>query len=67
MAENLSSRGLLNSGFAGTYADANTSARGNDVNKALGDIVNTNTEYTDKLASLFLVEKINLTVHLLIL
>ena len=53
MAENLSSRGLLNSGFASTYADANTSARGTDVNKALGDIVNTNTDYTDKLASLF--------------
>ena len=53
MAENLSSRGLLNSGFASTYADANTSARGTDVNKALGDIINTNTDYTDKLASLF--------------
>lgn len=52
LAEDLSSRGLLNSGFAEAYNQADTNAKGDSVNEALKDIVNTNVDYVDKLGTL---------------
>ena len=48
--EDLSKRGLLNSGIANRYIQANTSVRGNAVNNALADIINTNNSLSANLA-----------------
>ena len=48
--EDLGKRGLLNSGVANRYIQANTAVRGNAVNNALADIVNTNNSMSANLA-----------------
>jgi len=50
--ENLAKRGMLNSGVANRYIQADTTARGNEVNNALYDIINTNTGLAGKLGDL---------------
>ena len=52
IAEDLASRGLTNSGFADTYSQADTSAKGTDTNTALSKIVNTNNTYGENLGKM---------------